>query len=120
MLETNFAFDLRQLVCNEFLELKVYDFHRRPIGPHTKGMFEVNLSTPAQFGAFVPWLATKRGLLSVLIHPHTGDAYGDHATRATWMGEKLPLKLDVLKPFQEIAKGRVKFQRLRDEGAGED
>jgi hypothetical protein len=36
-------------------------------------MFEVNLFTPAQFGAFVPWLVINRGPLSALIHPNTVD-----------------------------------------------
>ena len=36
-------------------------------------MFEVNIFTPAQFGAFIPWLVINRGPLSVLIHPNTVD-----------------------------------------------
>jgi len=36
-------------------------------------MFEVNVFTPAQFGAFVAWLVINRGPLSVLVHPNTGD-----------------------------------------------
>ena len=62
-------------------------------------MFEVNLFTPAQFGAFVPWLAIWRGPLSVLIHPNTvGEGLGEleaelrnHSERAIWMGERVPL-----------------------------
>lgn len=65
-------------------------------------MFEVNVFTPAQFGAFVAWLAIWRGPLSVLVHPNTipgGDGgetaeeceLRDHAERAIWMGEKVPL-----------------------------
>lgn len=34
-------------------------------------MFEVNLFTPAQFGAFIPWLTIWRGPLSVLVHPNS-------------------------------------------------
>ena len=36
-------------------------------------MFEVNIFTPAQFGAFIAWLVINRGPLSVLVHPNTGD-----------------------------------------------
>lgn len=62
-------------------------------------MFEVNLFTPAQFGAFVPWLAVWRGPLSALIHPNTTEQnmseaerdLANHTTRAIWMGERLPL-----------------------------
>jgi aromatic ring-cleaving dioxygenase len=57
-------------------------------------MFEVNLFTPAQFGAFIPWLVINRGPLSVLIHPNTvnpvtgehDEGERDHTQRATWMG----------------------------------
>lgn len=77
-------------------------------------MFEVNLFTPAQFGAFIPWLAINRGrksehrtspdllvskkkqlikaALSVLIHPNTeneGEAERNHTQRAIWMGVSL-------------------------------
>lgn len=63
-------------------------------------MFEVNVFTPAQFGAFVSWLAVWRGPLSALIHPNTipeegvsssDSAFRDHSQRAIWMGEKVPL-----------------------------
>lgn len=36
-------------------------------------MFEVNVFTPAQFGAFVAWLVINRGPLSALVHPNTDD-----------------------------------------------
>jgi DOPA 4,5-dioxygenase len=67
-------------------------------------MFEVNVFTPAQFGAFVSWLAVWRGPLSALIHPNTiaeegvssaESAYRDHSQRAIWMGERLPLDYSI-------------------------
>lgn len=54
-------------------------------------MFEVNLFTPEQFGAFIPWLVINRGPLSALIHPNTDDEVRDHTQRATWMGTPMPL-----------------------------
>ena len=58
-------------------------------------MFEVNVDTPAQFGAFVSWLVINRGPLSCLVHPNTSEsAERDHSQRATWLGEKLPLDLE--------------------------
>lgn len=70
-------------------------------------MFEVNLFTPRQFGAFIPWLAINRGPLSVLVHPNTveidqdgkvfTDEERDHAQRAIWMGERIPLDLSIFK-----------------------
>lgn len=65
-------------------------------------MFEVNLFTPVQFGAFVPWLVVWRGDLSVLVHPNTEEGglaseseLRNHTQRATWMGEKVPLDLSL-------------------------
>jgi aromatic ring-cleaving dioxygenase len=67
-------------------------------------MFEVNLFTPAQFGAFIPWLVINRGPLSVLVHPNTvdlvtgkRDAERDHTQRATWMGERVLLDMSLFK-----------------------
>lgn len=62
-------------------------------------MFEVNLFTPAQFGAFVPWLVINRGPLSALIHPNTGvdEEERDHTQRATWLGDRIPLDLRIFK-----------------------
>jgi DOPA 4,5-dioxygenase len=63
-------------------------------------MFEVNLFTPAQFGAFVPWLAIWRGPLSALVHPNTVGEPGlsdaqralrNHTEQAIWLGERLPV-----------------------------
>ncbi|KAK8029718.1 DOPA-like domain protein [Apiospora rasikravindrae] len=76
-----------------------------PSAPHPVAMFEVNLFTPAQFGAFIAWLAVWRGPLSALVHPNTvltadERAAGvdemevekrDHSERAIWMGERIPL-----------------------------
>lgn len=65
-------------------------------------MFEVNLFTPAQFGAFVSWLVIWRGPLSVLVHPNTTEEgyeadveLRNHTQRATWMGEKVPLDVSL-------------------------
>lgn len=63
-------------------------------------MFEVNLFSPQQFGAFVPWLVIHRGPLSALLHPNTEDAVRDHTQRATWMGQQLALNVDSLIEFE--------------------
>ncbi len=74
-------------------------------------MFEVNLFTPAQFGAFIPWLVINRGPLSALVHPNTvdptgghEDGYRDHTQRATWLGQALPLDLSL---FHEMKRRRA-------------
>lgn len=73
-------------------------------------MFEVNIFTLAQFGAFIPWLVIHRGPLSALVHPNTDDAERDHTQRATWMGEKLPLDLSLFKKMKEQAAAAKKSE----------
>jgi len=80
-------------------------------------MFEVNLFTPAQFGAFIPWLVINRGPLSVLLHPNTinpatgahDDALRDHTQRATWMGERVLLDLGSFK--QAKARNQAELEK---------
>ncbi|KAI2609935.1 DOPA-like domain-containing protein [Hypoxylon fragiforme] len=100
-----YAKELWERIRREFPELRIYRFWDHPVGPHPVAMFEVNIFTPAQFGAFIPWLAIYRGPLSVLIHPNTveggeGVSHMDverrnHSQRAIWMGERIPLDLDL-------------------------
>jgi aromatic ring-cleaving dioxygenase len=65
----------------------------RPVGPHTKGMFQVTIA-PDQFATIVPWLMLHRDGLSVLVHPTTDDVVADHERNALWMGEVLPLDIE--------------------------
>lgn len=86
-------------------ELRIYRFWEKPVGPHPYAMFEVNLFTPAQFGAFIPWLVIWRGPLSALVHPNTvagapgalesEEELRNHTQRATWLGDKVPLDLSM-------------------------
>lgn len=74
-------------------------------------MFEVNIFTPAQFGAFIPWLVINRGPLSALVHPNTtGEAAEEernHTQRATWLGDRIPLDLSLFKLMKEREKGEA-------------
>ncbi|QIW95988.1 hypothetical protein AMS68_001506 [Peltaster fructicola] len=92
-----FATELHERIRREFPEIRIYSVFDRPLGPHPIGMFEVNLHSPAQFGAFVPWLVINRGPLSALIHPNTNDEIRDHTQRATWMGDPIPLNISLLR-----------------------
>ncbi|KAJ3342419.1 hypothetical protein HDU83_006092 [Entophlyctis luteolus] len=96
-----FASELRDTVIREFGEypgVKVYRLWDKPIGPHTLPMFEVDVFSPAEFGAVLSWIGTHRDGLSVLVHPHTDPANDlrNHLENAMWMGEKLPLKVETL------------------------
>lgn len=89
-------------------ELRIYAFFDRPVGPHPVAMFEVNIFTPAQFGAFVPWLVINRGPLSALIHPNTtpgaAEELRNHTQQATWLGERIPLDLTLFNKMKEKEK----------------
>ncbi|KAK8206105.1 DOPA-like domain-containing protein, partial [Phyllosticta capitalensis] len=99
--QVEYATRLWERVRREFPELRTYALFPRPIGPHLVGMFEVNLFTPAQFGAFVAWLVVHRGPLSALVHPNTGDDLRDHTQRATWLGEPMPLNTALFYRLEE-------------------
>lgn len=103
-------------------ELRIYNFFDEPVGPHPYAMFEVSLFTPAQFGAFVPWLVIWRGPLSALIHPNTTEEgyeadveLRNHTQRATWMGEKVPLDVSLF-----IEWGRRQREENKHKAAGQN
>ncbi|KAK3333460.1 DOPA-like domain-containing protein [Cercophora scortea] len=111
--QTLYARELWQRIRHEFPELRIYTLWDKPIGPHPVAMFEVNLFTPAQFGAFVPWLAIWRGPLSVLVHPNTTEPETEidpalretrnHTQRAIWMGERWPIDTGLFKRLPLLA-----------------
>ncbi|KAL6713456.1 hypothetical protein ACLMJK_008921 [Lecanora helva] len=103
-----FAHDLWTRIRHEFPELRIYRVFDKPVGPHPVAMFEVNVFTPAQFGAFVPWLVVNRGPLSALVHPNTGDDERDHTTNATWIGKKLPLDVGLFRIVREAEAKKAK------------
>ncbi|KAF8867088.1 hypothetical protein BDZ45DRAFT_638411 [Acephala macrosclerotiorum] len=118
--QKQFAYELWQRIRLEFPELRIYRFWEEPIGPHPIAMFEVNLFTPAQFGAFIPWLVINRGPLSALLHPNCVDPetgeheeeYRDHTQRATWLGN--PIALD-LSAFQGREEERAQRRKAAEE-----
>jgi DOPA 4,5-dioxygenase len=79
-------------------ETKLGGLTDRAVGPHAKPMFQVTLA-PEQFADVVPWLMLHRAGLSVLVHPLTGDEIADHATHAFWMGEVIPIDVEMLRRY---------------------
>lgn len=77
-------------------QVKLGSWHDEPVGPHLKAMYQAVFASE-EFGKIVPWLMLHREGLSVLVHPSTGDGYGDHMERSLWLGEKLPLNEGVLR-----------------------
>lgn len=67
----------------------------KPIGPHTRPMFEIHIPA-AEIDAIMPVIDALRQGLPVLIHPVQENELKAHTCNARWLGEKLPLDLKVL------------------------
>ncbi len=80
----------------EQFDAKLGSWHDEPVGPHTKGMYQVEF-LPREFAAIVPWLMLNREGLDVLVHPSTGEGYGDHMIRSLWLGTKLEINKKAFK-----------------------
>ena len=93
------AADLRDKIEHTFT-VEMGRWRDEPVGPHPQAMYQVKFS-PDEFARIVPWLMLNRSGLAILVHPETGDDYVDHAISALWLGDKLPLRLDILKRLQE-------------------
>ena len=77
-------------------EVRMGRWRAEPVGPHPLPMYQVAFA-PAEFQRIVPWLMLNRAGLTILVHPETDNSYEDHANHALWLGEKLPLKLEILR-----------------------
>lgn len=89
---------LREQLGERF-DVRLGRWHDVPVGPHTAAMYQVVFRVD-QFADVVPFLMLERRGLSVLLHPNTGAPRDDHLVHASWLGEPLPLKADVL-PVRE-------------------
>jgi len=87
---------LREGLGAAFPAATLGSWHDEAVGPHTVAMYQVAFAV-GDFARIVPWLMLNRGELDVLVHPLAGNALDDHTIYAMWLGEKLPLRLDVLK-----------------------
>jgi DOPA 4,5-dioxygenase len=89
------AEQLRQQIGARFATAVLGRWHDEPVGPHPISMYQVAFSVE-DFPHIVPFLMLNRAGLRILVHPETGNGYRDHAVHAAWLGEPVPLKLDVL------------------------
>jgi len=67
-----------------------------PVGPHPKGMFQMLFSRD-ELAAVLVWLMRNRQDLDVLVHGDTGNDFLDHTQHVMWLGQSLPLKLDIFR-----------------------
>lgn len=65
------------------------------VGPHSRRMHMVAFSADL-FARTVPCLGLNRQRLHLLLHPNTGAPHDDHQLHALWLGERLPVKAEVL------------------------
>ena len=86
---------LRQAVGEQFAT-QLGRWHDDAVGPHPISMFQVAFPV-SEFPKLVPYLMLNRAGLRILVHPETGNGYRDHAIYALWLGEPVPLRLDVLR-----------------------
>lgn len=95
---------LRALIAERFTA-RVGAWHEKPIGPHTKAMYQVAFAIE-EFPRLVPWLMLNRGGLSVLVHPNTLWPKDDHLVHALWLGTPLPID-DSMLPIEVPSRDQV-------------
>ncbi len=88
------AAQLRAWVEERFT-VRMGRWHDVPVGPHPSAMYQIQFM-PDQFPELVPFVMMNRQGLTVLLHPESGRPREDHTLNATWMGEILPLKTEIL------------------------
>lgn len=75
-------------------ELGMGRWREAPVGPHPLPMYQMAFAVTL-FPAFVPWLLSVRGPLSILVHTCTGlSDLMDHSVGAMWLGASLELHLE--------------------------
>ena len=87
---------LRGLLAEKF-KVEVGSLSDEPRGPHPISQFAAIFETP-EFQHVVPWLMLNHEGLDVLVHPLTESSYDDHSKNALWIGNPVPMRLDILRP----------------------
>ncbi len=68
----------------------------RPVGPHRFPIWSIWVDR-ANFAAAALWMMHNHGQHSVLVHPNIDDGLKDHTDHAMWLGEPVPLKLEMFR-----------------------
>lgn len=90
----SFAEDFIDRLCHKF-DLNAGPMHTKNVGPHKSWMCNVVIDK-SKFGRVVPWLNMNKEMLSILVHPSTGNDIEDHTKYAIWLGDKLELNFNNL------------------------
>ncbi|MGH7046271.1 MAG: DOPA 4,5-dioxygenase family protein [Stellaceae bacterium] len=86
---------LRQGIGERFAA-RLGSWHDEPVGPHPVSMYQVAFAG-SEFPLLVPWMMLNRDGLDILVHPQSGDSIADHTRFAMWLGQPMPLRLEVLR-----------------------
>ena len=87
------AWALREEIEATF-DIEMGHFHEKEVGPHPRWSCQVKFGKD-MFAELVPWLMQNRRGLTVFLHPNTSLDLEDHRDWPIWMGEMLPLKLEM-------------------------
>ena len=91
----DFASELCSSISKTF-KLPVGRMIQRPVGPHPKWSCQISFKAQ-DFDTFIPWLDAHRNSLTILVHGVTGDDLKDHTEFAYWLGEAVPLNIDIFR-----------------------
>ena len=97
---------LRDRAGAAFPAVRLGRWHDELVGPHLRSMYQIAFASEL-LGAFLPWLMLNREGLTVLLHPETCNPYADHTAHAAWLGEVLPLRVEVLQGAPPGAPGQA-------------
>jgi len=92
--ERELALWLRERIAERY-SVQLGRVHDVLVGPHSAAMYQVAFTRDV-FEGFVSFLMLNHRELSVLIHPNTGRSRDDHLLHALWLGERLPVRGEVL------------------------
>jgi len=87
-------------------DVDVGAYHEEPVGPHPVGSCQVIVEMK-DLGAIVDWFVKNREGLTIFFHADTGDVIKDHTQHTIWMGEMMPLNIELLRRFVEGRTGKT-------------
>merc|ERR1711879_26837 len=86
-------------------------FDEEPVGPHPVGQFQ--LWVPIEYlGPVWSFIAEKRGNLTVLLHPVTGNRLEEHRDMAMWQGGHYDIYFDAFTPEHNEGPPTSQFPEL--------